>query len=53
MAESDNALIRELENLKGPHAKIMGYDYYNVTALVAVALGFMMVVCYFILESEP
>ncbi len=50
---SGNALIDELEALKGPHAKIMGYDYYNVMITVCVALVFSMAICWVVLSDDP
>lgn len=49
----DNPLINELEALKGPNAKIMGYDYYNVIIASCVALFFLMSLSWFILEDDP
>lgn len=46
-------MITELENLKGPHAKIMGYDYYHFTVASAVALFLCMVWCYFVFADDP
>ena len=50
---SGNPLIDELEALKGPHAKIMGYDYYNVMIATCSALVFSMAICWFVLSDDP